>query len=93
LISYIPDVSVREIEAAVAGLSQADMKAFAQWFEEFQADAWDRQIEADAASGKLDALAKTADQRPSFAIKAFDLGMKGALPSKAEIADEMFNRQ
>jgi hypothetical protein len=32
------------------------------WFEEFLADQWDRQIEADAAAGKLDHLAKKADE-------------------------------
>jgi hypothetical protein len=55
-------MSVQEIEAVVARLSPAEMKAFAQWFQEFQADAWDRQIEADAAAGKLDYAAKKADE-------------------------------
>ena len=55
-------MSVQELEAEVARLSADDMRKFAQWFEEFRADAWDRQIEADIASGKLDHLAKKADQ-------------------------------
>ena len=55
-------MSVQELEAEVARLSTADMKAFATWFDEFRADAWDRQIEADAAAGRLDYLMKKADE-------------------------------
>jgi hypothetical protein len=54
-------MSLKELEQAVAGLSRGDLDAFSQWFEEFIADAWDRQIEADAAAGRLDAAAKQAD--------------------------------
>jgi hypothetical protein len=55
-------MSVQELEAEVARLSAAEMKAFAQWFEEFRADAWDRQIEADVAAGKLDKVAGKVDE-------------------------------
>jgi len=54
-------MSLKELEQAVAGLSRVELDAFSQWFEEFIADAWDRQIEADAAAGRLDAAAKQAD--------------------------------
>jgi len=30
------------------------LAAFRAWFDEFEAEAWDRQIEADARAGKLD---------------------------------------
>jgi hypothetical protein len=33
---------------------------FREWFAQFDAAAWDRQIEADLRSGKLDALAEKA---------------------------------
>jgi hypothetical protein len=55
-------MSVKELEAEVARLSPVEMKAFAQWFEEFRSDAWDQQIETDVAAGKLDHLAKKADE-------------------------------
>ena len=55
-------VSIQDIESAIAGLSAEDLAAFAQWFENFVADEWDKQIEADARAGKLDHLAKRADE-------------------------------
>jgi hypothetical protein len=55
-------VSIQDIESAVSGLSAEDLAAFAQWFENFVADGWDKQIEADARAGKLDHLAKRADE-------------------------------
>ena len=48
--------SVKEIETAVTGLSAEDLAAFRNWFAEFDAQIWDRQIESDAAAGKLDRL-------------------------------------
>jgi hypothetical protein len=49
--------TVADIEHAVRGLSVNELAAFRAWFAEYDADAWDRQIEADAATGRLDALA------------------------------------
>jgi hypothetical protein len=54
-------MSVKELEEAVSQLSRTELDAFSRWFEEFIADAWDRQIEADALAGRLDAAAKQAD--------------------------------
>ena len=56
-------MSVREIEVAVERLSPADLQAFTNWFEEFQADLWDKQFEADVKAGKLDHLGKAVDQQ------------------------------
>ena len=53
-------VSVESIEQAVGQLSPVELAEFRQWFMQFDADAWDAQIEADAAAGKLDALAEKA---------------------------------
>lgn len=47
---------MREIEDAVASLSREDLGDFNAWFEEFKADEWDREIEADAEAGKLGKL-------------------------------------
>jgi hypothetical protein len=54
-------VSVRELEAAVTKLPPDELAAFARWFEEYVADAWDRQIEEDIRSGRLDEAGKQAD--------------------------------
>ena len=52
--------SVKEIEEAVLRLSEAELAAFRAWFADFDAEAWDRQIENDVAAGRLDALADEA---------------------------------
>lgn len=52
--------NIETLEAAVSQLPPRDLAEFRRWFAEFDAAAWDRQIEADAASGKLDALAAEA---------------------------------
>ena len=53
---------MNDLERQVEALSPAELTAFRQWFAEFDARSWDRQLEADVNSGKLDALAKTARQ-------------------------------
>lgn len=50
-----------EIEAAVTNLPHAELAAFARWFEEYIADAWDRRIEADTLAGRLDKAGQQAD--------------------------------
>jgi hypothetical protein len=54
-------MSVQDIESEVTALSKQDLAAFTQWFEDFIAEAWDKQMEADVAAGRLDHLAKQAD--------------------------------
>lgn len=51
---------VERIERAVQGLSPEDLQEFRQWFLEFDAELWDRQLERDVAAGKLDALGEEA---------------------------------
>jgi hypothetical protein len=55
-------MSVKELELAVSKLSSEKLTSFAQWFEEFMADQWDRQIEADILSGRLNTAGKRADE-------------------------------
>jgi len=54
-------MSIQELESEVTRLSKPELSAFYQWFEEFVADSWDKQIEADVQTGKLDHLAHQAD--------------------------------
>ncbi len=51
---------VERIEEEIRALSAGELAAFREWFLEFDADAWDREIEADARAGKLDAFADRA---------------------------------
>ena len=55
-------MSLQELESAVARLSRDELAAFSQWFEEFIADAWDRQIEDDVRAGRLDRAGAKADE-------------------------------
>ena len=48
---------VEKIEQDVSALSSTELDAFRKWFIEFDAEAWDRQIEEAIHAGKLDALA------------------------------------
>jgi hypothetical protein len=52
--------SVTDIESAVARLSREELARFRSWFADFDAEAWDRQFEADVAAGRLDALGDEA---------------------------------
>ena len=52
--------NVKSIEKAVESLRPSELAEFRRWFSEFDGAAWDRQIEQDAASGKLDVLASEA---------------------------------
>jgi hypothetical protein len=55
-------MSVEELQAAVAQLPAEELGRFSQWFEEFLAEQWDRQIEADILAGRLDAAGRRADE-------------------------------
>jgi len=54
-------MSVEELENAITQLSPEEMATFAQWFDQFRADRWDRQIEADIRAGRLDEAGRRAD--------------------------------
>ena len=54
--------TVKEIESAVRKLSRTELQSFRSWFQEFDADAWDKQFEQDVRGGRLDALADEALQ-------------------------------
>jgi hypothetical protein len=54
-------MSLNELESAVTQLPSEELAAFANWFEEYKADAWDRRIEADIRAGRLDDAGRRAD--------------------------------
>jgi len=54
------EMTIQEIEQAITELSPKELARFREWFEEFDAQAWDEQFERDVKSGKLDKLANKA---------------------------------
>lgn len=52
--------NVEEIERAVSELGPEDLRRFREWFAEFDAELWDRQIERDLRAGRLGALVEEA---------------------------------
>jgi len=51
---------VESIESQIRDLSHHERATLREWFANFDAEAWDRQFEADVKAGKLDALAERA---------------------------------
>ncbi len=51
---------VEQLEQQIQTLSPEELAQFRAWFAEFDWEMWDRQLERDVASGKLDALAEKA---------------------------------
>ena len=51
---------VETIERQVEQLSAEQLRQFRSWYERFDSQKWDDQIEADIRSGKLDSLAEAA---------------------------------
>ena len=45
-----------EVESAIKQLPEGEVRDLAKWLQEYLDEMWDRQIEADLASGKLDRL-------------------------------------
>ena len=62
LLSRTTMPDVKALEEAVQALPPSALAEFRRWFVEFDAAAWDRQLEADALTGKLDALLTEADE-------------------------------
>ena len=51
---------VESLEQEILKLSPQEMAELRTWFLEHDAELWDRQIEEDARTGRLDRLAKKA---------------------------------
>lgn len=59
---------MEQIKVAVMNLSLPELTDFRKWYEEFEAQKWDNQIEADIHAGKLDDIANEV-------LKDFDAGL------------------
>ena len=53
---------VEQIEGQIQQLTAEELASLRDWFASFDAESWDRQMEADAREGKLDRLAEAALQ-------------------------------
>ena len=54
-------MSVQQLESAVTELTSDELSRFSEWFEQYKSDQWDRQIEHDVTSGRLDAFLAEVD--------------------------------
>ncbi len=54
-------MSLFDLKSLVSQLHDEELSAFAPWFEEYLADAWDRRVEADINAGRLDEAGRRAD--------------------------------
>ncbi|PSB24802.1 hypothetical protein [Stenomitos frigidus] len=50
-----------DVEAAIKQLPEREVRDLAKWLQDYLNEIWDRQIEADLASGKLDHLMAQAE--------------------------------
>lgn len=55
-------MTITEIEKAVTELSEQELIRFREWFDEYYADMWDKQIEEDIKTGRLDNLLAEVDE-------------------------------
>ncbi len=56
-------MSVKEIEKAIEELPRHEVTELSQWFEEFQNQLWDEQIERDANAGRFASLIGQAKEQ------------------------------
>jgi hypothetical protein len=54
-------ISLTEIETAIQQLPENDIRQLSGWIQSYIDEMWDRQIEADLGSGKLDNLIARAE--------------------------------
>jgi len=55
-------MTVEEIKKAITALPPDELHELRDWYEQFDAQLWDREIEADVVAGRLDDLAEVAIQ-------------------------------
>jgi hypothetical protein len=55
-------MSVKEVESFVSQFTRDELAEFRAWFEEFDAQMWDQEIEQDLVEGRLDFLIQEAEE-------------------------------
>jgi hypothetical protein len=51
---------IQKLEQEIRKLGPSQLSAFRKWFQDYDSDQWDSQIEEDALTGKLDRLVQNA---------------------------------
>ena len=54
-------MSIDQLQSAVTQLPPKELELFVRWLEEYRADLWDQQIEADILAGRLDEAVQRAE--------------------------------
>jgi hypothetical protein len=52
--------TIKEIEQAIRNLNPQELSVLREWFAAYDAELWDRQLEQDVATGRLDRLGEEA---------------------------------
>jgi hypothetical protein len=55
-------MSVTEIQTAITGLTSDDLADLMNWLDDYQAKLWDKQIEEDLDTGRLDRVLAEVDK-------------------------------
>jgi len=55
-------MSITEIKSAIESLTEKERCELSAWLQDWPADEWDRQMEADARAGRFDELVREAEQ-------------------------------
>ena len=86
-----PHDTCKKIEEAVCSLSEEDLRAFRQWFAEFDAKVWDRRLETDAAAGRLESFAQQAltEFREGKAKELYSVGVSYRIESNPEYVSSL----
>jgi hypothetical protein len=53
-------MKVKKLEQEVEKLNRSELAAFRKWFQAYDSERWDREIEGDVRAGRLEKLAKEA---------------------------------
>jgi hypothetical protein len=56
------NVGVKQIEKAITQLPAKDLAELMSWLEDYHAQVWDKRIEEDLETGRLDALLAEIDE-------------------------------
>jgi hypothetical protein len=58
----IKEMGVKQIEKAITQLPAKELAELVSWLEDYHAQVWDKRIEDDLESGRLDAMLAEVDQ-------------------------------
>ena len=63
-------MSLSQVKEIISQLPPLELADLADWLEEFQEDAWDRQIARDAKAGRFEAILQRVDAQAEVGQKS-----------------------